>query len=63
MEHKRIIIELLEDEKSGGYTIISDDIHNGAVIAEGDNIVDALENFKNTLIDIEQYLKEEDKNG
>jgi len=54
---KKIIIELIEDEKSGGYTIISDDIHDGAIIAEGDNIVDALENFKNTLIDVEKYLK------
>ena len=56
---KKIIIELLEDEKSGGYTIISDDILNGAVIAEGNDIVDALENFKNTLIDLEEIIKED----
>jgi len=60
---KKIIIELIEDEKSGGYTIISDDIHDGAIIAEGDDIIDALENFKNTLIDVDEYLKEENKNG
>lgn len=63
---KKIIIELIEDEKSGGFTIFSNDIYSplsdGAVFAQGDNIVDALENFKNTLIDIEKYLKEE-KNG
>lgn len=55
---KRILIELIEDEKSGGYTILSDDIHDGAVIAQGDNIIDALENFTNTLIDVEKYLKD-----
>ena len=60
---KKITIELIEDEKSGGYTIICDDIHDGAIIAEGNDVVDALENFKNTLIDIEKYIKEENKDG
>ena len=51
---KNIIIELIEDEKSGGYTIVSGDLYRGAVISQGDNIINALENFTNTLIDIEK---------
>lgn len=56
---KRIIIELIEDEKSGGYTIISDDIHNGSVIAQGDTVLEAINNFADALHDIEEYLKPE----
>lgn len=55
---KRIIIELIEDEKSGGYTISSSDIFDGElVIAEGENIPEALENFSNTVYDVDQYKK------
>ena len=60
---EKIIIELIKDEKVGGYTILSDDIYDGAVIAEGDTLIEAIDNFKNALIDIEQYLKEENKDG
>lgn len=56
---KRIIIELIEDEKSGGYTIVSDDIHNGAVVAEGDTVIEAINNFADALHDVEEYLKTE----
>jgi len=61
---RTITIELIEDEKSGGYTAVSDDIFINdsgkiSVIAEGDNKIDALENFMHTCMDIENYLKEE----
>lgn len=52
---KKINISLVEDEKSGGYTIFSDDIYDGSVIAQGDDLVDAIENFKNALIDVQKY--------
>lgn len=55
---KKIIIELIEDEKSGGYTIVSDDLFDGAVISEGDNIVNALKNFIDAYETIEQYKNE-----
>jgi len=58
---KKIIIELLEDEKSGGYTIISDDLYDGAVIAQGDNVIDALERFTEAIYDIEEYLEIENE--
>lgn len=56
----RIIIELVEDEKSGGYTIVSDDLFDGAVISQGDNIVNALKNFIDTYETIEKYKNETD---
>lgn len=57
----RIIIELIEDEKSGGYTIASDDLFDGAVISQGDNIVNALKNFIDTYETIEKYKNEADQ--
>ena len=61
---RTITIELIEDEKSGGYTAVSDDIFINdsgkiSVIAEGDNITEALENFMYTFIDVEKYINEE----
>ena len=61
---KTITIELFEDEKSGGYTIVSDDFFTNeggkiSVIAEGDNKIDAIENFMLACMDIDNYLKEE----
>ena len=57
---KRINIILEEDEKSGGYTIYSHDIVNGSlVITEGDDLINALENFKNTVSDVTEYNKKD----
>ena len=51
---KRIKILLEKDEKDKGYTIYSHDIvSDSIVLAQGDDLIDAIENFKNTLIDIE----------
>lgn len=57
----RIVVELVKDVQSGGYTICSDDIAEGLVIAQGDDIEHALRNFANTVHDVTKYLKS-DKN-
>lgn len=65
---RTITIELIEDEKSGGYTIVSDDFFTNegghiSVIAEGDNKIDAVQNFMYACMDIDNYLNEEKENA
>ena len=57
MIHKRITIELIEDSKSGGYTVISDDFPEA--VAQEDDFNGALTNFMELIEDIKQ-IKEED---
>jgi hypothetical protein len=67
MIHKRITIELIEDPKSGGYTVFSEEIDKivgGGIVSQGDTIEDALHNYANTYHDVIKYkdLKKEKNN-
>ena len=60
---KKITIELVEDEKIGGYSIFSNDIfdNNELVITEGEDVLDAIENFWHTVMNIELNIKKNER--
>jgi hypothetical protein len=62
---KKITIELVEDEKIGGYSIFSNDIfdNNELVIAEGEDVLDAIQNFWHTVMNIELNIKKNERNN
>ena len=52
---KRIIIELVEDERLGGYTIFSNDKELKEIVAQGNDVIDALHNFANVIEDVKKW--------
>ncbi len=56
---KKIIIEIVQDKESEGYVAFSDNIGNGLVITQGDDVVSALHNFVNAIDDIVRFKGED----